>query len=660
MPSSRPGRIGWPCGRLGASAIGGAIGALGLVLPAAAQASEQVPFNLSSLSIEELANIEIYSVAKSAEPLSEAPAAVFVITHDDIVRSGAATVPDMLRLAPNLQVAQITATSFAITARGFNGSASDKLLVLVDGRSVYTPFVSGVFWDAQNVLPEDVERIEVISGPGAALWGANAVNGVINIVTRKASDTQGLLLSGGGGSLERRGAVRYGGKLGPDLAFRVYGMAADHSHDLTGAGADAKDGWSQGQGGFRIDWTPGRDVATLQGDIYKGSEDQPTTPDMSIRGHNLLARWMHTLSASSMLQVQAYYDDIARSVPTVADQSLRTYDLDVQHSFAVGSRQQIVWGGGVRVMRDNFVIVPNNPSSPYNQFFDPVSRTLTLSNVFVQDTVDLKPTLKLILGLKVEDDPYVAAAPLPSVRLSWKVSGDDLLWASVSRAIRAPSRLDRDFFETSGSTVVLKGGNFQAEQLVAYEVGYRGQRSARLSASVSAFYNVYQDLRTFEFSPGGGLPLTIQNRMEGATYGVEVWTSYQAVRWWRLTAGFNWLHENLRFKAGASKLGGISSAGNDPDYQVSLRSTMDLSRSVALDLDLRSIGALPEPASPAYTELNGKLSWAVTDRIELSLVGANLLHARHTEFGQGAASVQLGATGVETGRSLTLNARLRY
>ena len=616
--------------------------------------------DLDAVSIEDLGKIDVTSVSKVDQPLSDAPAAIYVITHDDIIRSGATSLPDILRLAPNLQVAQITATSYAITARGFNGSAADKLLVLVDGRSVYTPFFSGVFWDVQAVPPEDIDRIEVISGPGATLWGANAVNGVINIITRKAAETQGALVSGSEGSLERGLSLQYGGRLGADIAYRVYGMAKEHDNDTTTAGVDARDGQRLQQAGFRVDWTPSRDLATLQGDLYNATDAEKITAAEANRGYNLLARWTHPMADGSTLQVQAYYDDLTRRIPAVASDSLHTYDLSAQHSFAWGTRQQFVWGGGFRLMQDRFVVTPGNISNPLTQFFNPEARTLTQSDLFGQDMLAITPALKLVLGLKIEKDPYVALAPLPSVRLSWKFTSSDLLWAAVSRAVRAPSRLDRDFFETSGSTLVLKGGDFQSEDLIAYEIGYRTQRSERLSFSVSAFYNVYQDLRTFDFAPGGGLPATIANRMEGETYGVEAWASYRMTDWWLLSGGANWLQENLRFKPGASHLGGIASAGDDPSYQVQLRSSMKLTPSLLLDLDLRSIGALPDPASPAYTELGGRLAWAATDRIELSVVGANLLHDHHLEFGSGGSSVQLGATGVEAERSVTVNARLKY
>ena len=632
---------------------------------AAAESLAAATANLGDLSIEDLANIDISSVSKAEQPLSEAAAAIYVITHDDIVRSGATRLAEILRLAPNLQVAQVTGDSYAISARGFNGAAASKLLVLIDGRSIYTPFFSGVFWGAQDVPPETIERIEVISGPGAALWGANAVNGVINIVTRSAGETPGGVLQVDGGGRERRASLQYGGKLGETLSYRVYAETADHDHNVTAAGTSAHDGWRQSQGGFRLDWAPGGDLVTLQGDIYDGAESYNSRSsrkaDEDVAGYNLLARWTTHPSRGSTLQVQAYYDYLERVAPGIAGDYLHTYDIDAQHSFSLGAAHEVVWGGGYRRTRDHFPIVPGNPSStPFTQFFQPESRTLGLGNLFAQDTIALSPALKLTLGLKLEDDPYSRIEALPSARLSWKATETTLLWAAVSRAVRAPSRLDRDFFQVLGPLVVIGPGNFQSESLIAYELGYRGRPSSRTSLSISAFYNVYDELRSFERPPGGGFPITIGNRMEGETYGVEAWGAYQVREWWRLMAGVNWLHEDLRFEAGSSGVGGVQSAGNDPDYQVSLRSAMTLPHGVGLDVHVRRVGALAGPVSPAYTELNGRLGWALTETVELSLSGFNLLHDHHAEFGTAASAVQVGPTGAETGRSVIVGARLRF
>ncbi|MEA3133497.1 MAG: iron complex outerrane recepter protein, partial [Gammaproteobacteria bacterium] len=393
---------------LGVSALASPLGAM--AGPSDDAASVR---SLKTLSIEQLMNVEITSVSKTGEPLSDAAAAIYVITRDDILNSGARSLPDMLRLAPNLQVAQITGSTFAITARGFNGPAASKLLVLVDGRSVYTPYHSGVSWDVQDVLPEDIERIEVISGPGATLWGANAVNGVINITTRKSADTRGGSLQVGGGNLEQRASLQYGGKLGEGISYRAYIDSFHDGHDVTASGTNAHDDWRKSQGGFRLDWTPSGDLVTLQGDFYGGSEDKFTGPDQAISGRNVLARWNHALAGASALQIQAYYDYTKFSIPGVASDDLNTYDFEVQHSFAWGTRQNLVWGGGIRTEKDNF---PSVLSGTQLLLFSPQRRTLNLADIFVQDSISLAPTLKMILGTKFEHDPYVGGEVLPNAR----------------------------------------------------------------------------------------------------------------------------------------------------------------------------------------------------------------------------------------------------
>lgn len=614
--------------------------------------------SLKSLSIEDLMNLEVTSVSKAGEPLSDAAAAVYVITREDILNSGAKSMPDILRLAPNLQVAQITSTNFAITARGFNGPAASKLLVLIDGRSVYTPYHSGVPWDVQDVLPENIERIEVISGPGATLWGANAVNGVINITTRKSTETMGGSLTAGAGNLQQRGSFQYGGQLDSKLTYRTYIASFRNDDDLTAAGLNAEDASHKTQGGFRLDWMPSRDLLTLQGDFYKGAEGKFHSPDQAVVGHNVLGRWNHAFSGGgSALQVQGYYDYSKFSLPGVGFDELQTYDLDVQHSFSLGSRQNVVWGGGVRAAEDNF---PTILSSTQLLLFSPQRRTLNYANIFVQDTIALSPALKLILGAKYEDDAYVGGEPLPNARLSWKVSDNSLLWAAVSRASRAPSRIDRDLYQVAGGVVYIKGGNFQNERLTAYELGLRVQPTAQSSLSVSSFYNAYTDLRTAEYSPGRTLPVTFANRMAGNTYGLEVWGNYQVREWWRLSAGANWLHENLHFEPGSSAIAGIAIAGNDPSYQISLRSNMTLMPGWQFNMDLRQIGALPNPASPSYTELNAHITWTASQSLSIALTGSNLLHPHHLEFGTTAAPLQLGSTGVEAGRRVFLELQCKF
>ena len=625
------------------------------MLAGKAEAAEGAQIDLGTLSIEQLAQLEVTSVSKRPEPVSDAPAAIYVITRADIVRAGANSLPEMLRLAPNLQVAQITASHYAITARGFNGGAADKLLVLVDGRSIYTPFTSGVNWDLQEVSLEEIERIEVVSGPGGTLWGANAVNGVINIITRKSSETQGFAGQVAGGNAEFRGHLQYGGAISDTLTYRAYVGGFRHGDtSLTRTGASARDGWHKVQGGFRMDWAPQGDLVTLQGDIYDGAERQPAAADQAISGHNLLARWTHTLAGGSSLQLQTYYDHLQYAVPNRFANALDTYDFQAQHNFTLGNHQ-MVWGGGYRVLHDDF---PTTLSATQAVQFVPQSRTFHLWNLFAQDSFSLTDRLKLIAGIKIEKEPYTGVAAMPNIRLSWAITENSLFWLAASRAVRVPSRLDRDVNQRVGSLLIITGGNMQPVKVDAYELGYRAQPLTNLSFSISGFYNRYPNLRSAELT-NGGLPITFGNGMEGETYGVEFWATYNPTAWWRLTTGANWLHEDLRFKPGSSGVGGLQIAGNDPDYQLSLRSAMNLGR-VTLDLGLRQIGALPAPASPAYAELDARIAWAASDKIELSVTGSNLLHAYHAEFGITSSTLQVGPIGTRIQRSVLGAARWKF
>jgi iron complex outermembrane receptor protein len=606
--------------------------AFALLVATQAAAVDSSTSALKDLSVEELMNIEVTSVSKTAAPLSTAPAAIYVITHEDVVRSGATSLPEVLRLAPNWQVVQISASNYTITARGVSGNSadqnfSDKLLVLIDGRSVYSPLYSGVYWDAQDVSLEDIERIEVISGPGATLWGANAVNGVINIITRPALDAKGGDVAVGGGNLEKAATAHVGGSITDDLTFRVYAKGFERGSLDLPKGTSADDGWSKTQAGFRTDWTPAANTVTVQGDVYRANEKQVDTTDQSNAGANLLARWQRQLAGDSALQVQAYYDETQRfNGGGGGGFVLSTYDLELQHSFRLGSANDLVWGAGERVSRYG---ITNTPTF----LFLPDQRTLSLANAFVQDAITLAPKLKLTLGAKLEDDPYSGTTPLPNVRFSWNVSDAAFLWSAVSRAIRSPTPFDRDVVEYIGTTLFLTGGGrFKPEKLTAYELGYRGQPSSRVSISVSTFYNSYGDLRTIEFDPTTLLPLHWGNLMQGHTYGAEAWANYQFSEWWVITLAFTQLYESLHFNAGSSGLLGVAQAGDDPSHQAHLRSAMNLTSNLTLDADLRYVSTLPNPNVHAYDELNARLGWQIAKQWDAALSGRNLLHAHHQEF----------------------------
>jgi iron complex outermembrane receptor protein len=610
-----------------------ALGVLSLLLSAVghAEMSDSAEEGLKHLSLEELANVEVTSAAKATQPLSEAPAALYLITHDDIIRSGAQSIPEVLRLAPNLQVMQVGANNYVVTARGFGGNSqaqnfSNKLLVLIDGRSVYTPLYSGVYWDAQDVLLDDVERIEVISGPGATLWGANAMNGVINIITRSAAATQGALVAAGGGNLERNLNGRFGGALNDTTQYRIYSKLTDNSALEMPDGSSAHDAWTKTQGGFRVDWSQGADQATLQGDAYRATENQLGAADVAIAGANALGRWQHT-TEESQLQVQAYVDQTQRRAPVGGDAFvLHTYDLEVQDALSVGSRQKVVFGAGERI---NSYGITNAGALQ----FMPPDRALTLTDVFAQDTISLAQPLKLTIGLKLEDDPYWGWTPLPDVRLAWNVAARTFLWAAISKAIRSPTPFDEDVVEYIGKSLGL-GGNrdFEPERLTAYEIGYRGEPLPFVSLSVSAFYNVYDDLRSIEPSPVVFFPLKWGNGIQGDTYGVEAWATMQLTDWWRLGPGVRWLHKHLWFAAGESGLLGVAQAGDDPTTQASLRSSMDLAHSMSFDISLEHVDSLPEPPAPGYYNLWARYAWQVSKTLNLSVSGFNLTQAHHIEY----------------------------
>ncbi|MDP2010452.1 MAG: TonB-dependent receptor [Phenylobacterium sp.] len=587
--------------------------------------------DLSRLSLEELANVEITSVSKRPEALSGAPAAVYVISNDEIRLSGADSLPEALRLAPNLQVARMNASGYGVSARGFNHSTgtSNKLQVLIDGRSIYTPLYSGVFWDAQGVMLDDVERIEVISGPGGALWGANAVNGVINVITRKAADTQGGLAHLTTGSDDTAANLRYGGRFGETGAFRIYGMAANYGESRTTAGAGGGDSWDRAQAGLKVDWGGEGDAFTLQGDLYDGSSEPVpgARAEGAIGGGNLLGSWTRRPQGGGVVEATAYYARDHRTISSGIKDSLEVYNLDLQYALAARGRHTIVVGGGYRHNQDNF------RGAFRTSFLAPASRTTRLGNIFVQDEITLRDDLILTLGLKLEHNSYTGLEYLPNARLAWRPADHALFWGAVSRGVRTPSRFDRDLINPG---LIAGGPTFVSEELIAYEAGYRGQPSPNLSVSVSAYYNVYDDLRTVESFTPAVFPLEIRNGMRGETYGVEAWASWQVRAGWRLTAGANALRKDLSLDPSSRDTFGVNFAGNDPSYQLSLRSHMSLTPTLDLDIDLRSIDDLKSPAVAAYTELGARLAWRVTDQVELAVIGDNLLNDQHLEFVNGS------------------------
>jgi iron complex outermembrane receptor protein len=608
---------------------------------------------LKSLSVEELLDIEVTSVSRRPEKLSETASAIQVITQEDIRRSGATSLPEALRLASNLQVAQKNSHDWGISARGFNTELANKLLVLVDGRTVYTPLYSGVFWDAQDYLLEDIERIEVISGPGGTLWGANAVNGVINIITRSAGSTPGLYVEAGAGDvLDGIAGARYGGTLAPGIDFRVYGKYFDRGASAFANGAAVTDSWHKGQGGFRIDAEgSAADQLTVQGDFYAGTENQPAAAPSRTDGGNLLGRWTHTYSAESATSLQLYYDHTHLSLPKpgngfapagVLTDDLDTYDLDFQHHFGLSERHQVVWGVGFRFTHD---VVDNAPTLA----FLPARLDHSLYSGFVQNRITLREDLFLTVGSKLEHNDYTGLEYEPSVRLQWNYAAERMLWGAVSRAVRTPSRIDRDLKQPTGlpapfpDSILNGAADFAAETVLAYEVGDRAQLGSNVATSLSLFYNDYDHVRsTTPGAPGFptfGFPLVFQNNLEGHTYGLELSATWQPNAVWRLRGGYNLLEEHLRVAAGQVDFSNALNETADPEHQASLRSSLDLPGRVQLDLALRWVDTLhnnngPNAGTvPSYFEADLRLGWNITAALELSVVGQNLLDEHHPEFG---------------------------
>ena len=591
----------------------------GLLLAAGALQAQTAP-SLIDLSLEQLSSITVSTVSGRDEPLARAAASIYVITAEDIRRSGALSLPEALRLAPNLQVARPDANQYAITARGFNSTTANRLLVLIDGRTVYTPLFSGTFWEAQDTLLEDIERIEVISGPGAALWGANAVNGVINVITRRAADTQHGLFALGAGDTQRDVGMRYGGSAGGGF-YRVYAKAVRRDDTRLAGGASNNDAADHVQTGFRGDWGG----FTLQGDAYEGDIAQMSSPRY-MAGANLLGRWTHELKDGGILRVQGYFDTTARHHTGTFKEHLDTYDLDVHHALKAHGRHRLLWGLGSRHQRDR---VQNYPVLA----FLPAERNLNRHQAFVQDEIALREDLDLTLGAKVEYNSYTGEELLPSARLAWRPRRSHLVWTALSRAVRAPSRIDREFFVPATPPFAIAGGpDFESEVSKVLELGYRGQPARTLSFSITGFVHDHERLRTLSPQPGGAV---IANDLEGRTRGIEAWGTYHLFAWSRLSAGLVRLDHDLELRPGATNLG-ASPTARDPDGWWKLRAVFDLGAKGELDFMLRHYEELPDGAAPSYTTLDARLGWRLARDLEIALLLQNVTGGRHVEWSPGA------------------------
>jgi iron complex outermembrane receptor protein len=573
--------------------------------------------DLSGLSIEQLARIEVRSASKREQPLSSAPAALYVITWQDIEFQGLTTLPEALRLAPNLNVQRVDASQYSIAARGFNGiQAGNKLLALIDGRTIYTPLGSSVFWQLHAPMVEDLQQIEVISGPGGTLYGPNAVNGVISITTRDAQDTLGTAVRGTAGTHERTAALRHGIAIGSSGAVRVYGNWRDTEGFPRGTGVAIDDNFRGWQAGFRSDFVSDATHLTLQGDIFRNDAD--TLPGDGAKGHNLLARWSRTLSPTSSVQIQGYYDKFKRDVVLV-DDLVSTMDAEGQFNATVG-RHNFIAGLGARTTRDEFINELN--------FFqlNPSRKRLWVFNGFVQDQLALTDQLSLIAGVKVERSTFSGWQVLPNIRVAWQPDERNLLWGAVSRAVRTPSRIDR---QLEAPPFLVAAPGFQSEKLVAVEAGYRGQPSSATTLSLNAFLNFYRDLRTTEFIVDH---FELANGYKGKTYGLEAWGTAQVLPGWRASLGLATLWKDLSVRNGHNDLAPRNSLGNDPEWHAVGRSDIDVAPRLQLSLNARAVGRLDRaPEVRSYFEAGGQLAYRLTNAIDVFVAGQNLLHRSHAE-----------------------------
>lgn len=617
--------------------------------------------DLTRTSLEDLMDLEVTSVSKKEEKLFQTAAAVYVITQEEIRRSGLTSLPELLRLVPGLHVGQIDGNKWAVSARGFNGRFANKLLVLIDGRSIYSPKTAGVYWESQDMALEQIERIEVIRGPGGTVWGANAVNGVINIITKRAEERQGGLITAGGGSVESGfGTVQYGGQINKQAYYSVQAKYFKRSGLVNAEGRNANDGQQALRGGGRIDWQlTDKDELTLQADIYRSdlremsSNISPAAPFAPftitpgrLTGGYVSGRWTRDFSERSGLTLQVYYDRIHRVVFDV-DETLNILDVDFQHRFALGRRHDIVWGGGYRLVADH-----NDSSSRTPVQTNPAKQRTGLANVFLEDEISIiNNRLKLALGSKIERNDYTGLEIQPSIRLLWTPSETQTVWASMSRAVRTPSRSNRGIrvnakaFPGPGGlpNVVALFGNSEtrSEELLASELGYRVRPAARLTIDIATFYNVYDHLQTSE--PGRPfleqdprplqvIPIYFRNLMRGETFGVEASVNWNPTHRWRLSGSYSFLEMKLHRYAESKSATAEVAEGQNPRHQFQFHSFLSLPRNIALDASIYHVSRLPTDNIPGYTRVDTRVGWKIGEHVDLSVALQNLLNQRHPEF----------------------------
>jgi iron complex outermembrane recepter protein len=618
---------------------------------------------LKTLSLEELSQIEVTTPSKEPVKASQTAAAIYVITAEDIRRSGATCIPEALRLAPGVEVARIDASTWSIGIRGFGSNLTRSVLVLIDGRTVYTPLFDGTYWDVQDTMMEDIDRIEVIRGPGGTIWGPNAVNGVINVITKSAAETRGTLVSAGGGNVEQGFLnARYGGGNDDGFSYRVYGKGFTRGPEYHPDGQNFDD-WRSAQAGFRMDWKPDpRDTFTLQGDVYDeeaGERVQATsyTPPYSqiidanaaLSGENLMARWERIASAGNEIHLQAYWDRTDRQEANFAE-IRNTFDIDFLQRLRLPFHQQLSWGLGARVDPVDDTEVVSGLA------FLPLKRTDYLLTAFVQDEIGLVDRrLSLILGTKLLRTNFTGIAPQPSARLLWTPSERQTVWAAFTHALRTPSDSEENFY-LLGYIGALPNGtpyfarfnpnpNFAPEQLNGSELGYRRLLGRSLYLDIAGFYNHYHDLFSEDITgapyleddpapPHYLLPAQFQNGLDAYTKGVEIAPEWRPADFWRLRGSYSYLHMDVYNAPHSSALAtGPVIQGSSPQHQVSVQSAFDLSKKLQLDLDYRYVSALPGQLAPAYSTGDARLGWRFSPPFDLSLVGQNLFQPWHIEYG---------------------------
>jgi iron complex outermembrane receptor protein len=587
---------------------------------AAPPSQSQLPA-LKQLTLEELLNVDVTLPLRRPERAVQSAAAVGVLTNEDIWRSGAVVLPEVLRAAPGLFVGRFSGSSWIVTSRGFASTAANKMLVLMDGRSVYSPLFSGVFWEQLDYPLGDLERIEVVRGPGASLWGSNAVNGVINIVSKSAEQTQGTFISGGIGA-EEHGftSVRHGGRVGTGY-YRVFGKFAARDDMHLADGSAAGDWQRAGRGGTRFDFGTESAGITVHTEVF-ASRSGLVAGELEASGGNALARWRRPLGAGQQLQLQAYYDRTSRLVPRQFQEVRDTFDVELQHRVPIGERQSFSWGAGYRVSRDD-----TTPTALV--FFDPEDRTTDLVSAFAQDEVTVHEDVVVTAGARVEHNDYTGLEAQPTARVRWMPDDTQTVWASVARAVRLPTRLDTDVRITTGGRVVVAGNpDFESEEVTALDAGYRVAPIEMFAADLSVFRNRYDNLRSQE----PGVPVTVGNGLNAKSSGVEVTLRLQPIDWAIFTASYSRLLLTLSLDASSRDVTGGAGEALDPKHQWWGQGRLNLPGNIEFDTHLRHVSALPNPGTPAYTEANLRLAWRPSEAVELSLVGRDLLHAQHLEF----------------------------